>query len=222
MEAQKVIGYCRVSRDEQGRSGLGLLAQKDSIQSFADREGLEVICWVEEVHSGRDDERPNLAAAMRMAKREGAVVCVSRVCRLSRRVSFVASLLEQGVPFYVADLGRQVDSFMVHLCAAFAEEEAKKISRRTTEALAQAKARGVQLGNPRLEEVRHLGWEGMKRNADDFALKVEPMVMALFSDGKGWTEIAEHLNSVGLRTRRGGPWYPNSVRRVVKRISNLR
>ena len=216
----KIISYCRVSQEDQGRSGLGLLAQKQSIQSFAEREGLEIIASFEEVQSGRDDDRPTLAVAMRLAKKEGATICVSKLCRLSRRVSFVASLMDQGVPFVVAELGREVSPFVLHLWSAFAEEEAKKISARTKEALAELKAQGIKLGNPRLDEVRHLAWEGNKKKADDFADRLEPMVMGLFSSGKSFSEISRHLNAAGVPSRRGGKWFPASVSRLVKRLSS--
>lgn len=147
----KAIAYVRVSSREQGRSGLGLEAQRSAIQTFAAREDIEIIEWFSEVESGKRisdtlDERPQLQAALRAAKILRGPVVVSKLDRLSRDVHFISGLMVQRVEFVVCEFGRQVDPFMLHIRAAFAEQERKMISDRTKAALGALKARGVKLG----------------------------------------------------------------------------
>jgi DNA invertase Pin-like site-specific DNA recombinase len=145
------IAYLRVSTAEQGRSGLGLEAQRTAILAFAAREGLAVSHWFTEVQSGKRvsdtlDERPQLQAALRYSKAAGSPILVSRLDRLSRDVHFISGLMVQRVEFIACELGRVADPFMLHLFAALAEKERAMISRRTKDALAALKARGVKLG----------------------------------------------------------------------------
>ena len=147
------IGYCRVSTAEQGKSGLGLEAQKTAIEAFAGREGFVVSEWYTEVQSGKRisdtlDERPQLQAALRAGKAQKCPILVSRLDRLSRDVHFVSGLMVQRVEFIACELGRVQDPFMLHLFAALAEKERAMISQRTKAALAALKARGVKLGTP--------------------------------------------------------------------------
>lgn len=148
------IGYLRVSTAEQGKSGLGLEAQKAAIESFAAREGFIVTSWFTEVQSGKRvsdtlDERPQLQAALALGKAQKIPILVSKLDRLSRDVHFISGLMVQRVEFIVAELGRNNDPFMLHLFAALAEKERAMISQRTKAALAALKARGVKLGPPR-------------------------------------------------------------------------
>lgn len=147
----KAVAYVRVSSREQGRSGLGLDAQRSAIKAFAERENIEIVEWFPEVESGKRisdtlDERPQLRNALASAKELKGPVIVSKLDRLSRDVYFIAGLMVQRVEFIVCELGRQPDPFMLHLFAALGEKERKLISERTTAALAALKARGVKLG----------------------------------------------------------------------------
>lgn len=147
------IGYCRVSTAEQGKSGLGLEAQKAAIEAFAVREGFTVSEWFTEVMSGKRvsdtlDERPQLQAALKLGKSLKCPILVSRLDRLSRDVHFISGLMVQRAQFVVCELGTDVDPFMLHLFAALAEKERAMISQRTKAALAALKARGVKLGSP--------------------------------------------------------------------------
>jgi DNA invertase Pin-like site-specific DNA recombinase len=147
------IGYCRVSTAEQGKSGLGLEAQRAAIEAFASREGFTVSEWFTEVQSGKRisdtlEERPQLQAALRLGKSLKCPILVSRLDRLSRDVHFISGLMVQRVEFIACELGRVQDPFMLHLFAALAEKERAMIGQRTKAALAALKARGVRLGSP--------------------------------------------------------------------------
>ena len=147
------IGYVRVSTAEQGKSGLGLEAQRAAIEAFAAREGMAVTEWFSEVQSGKRvsdtlDERPQLQLALQRSKDQKLPILVSRLDRLSRDVHFISGLMIHKVKFMVAELGPDVDSFTLHIFAALAEKERALISQRTKAALAALKARGVKLGCP--------------------------------------------------------------------------
>lgn len=145
-----LISYIRVSGKKQGRSGLGLEAQRRHIESFAAAEGFEIVQEFVEVETGKGfdalERRPQLKAALKAAKKLKCEVAVAKLDRLSRDVAFIATLMSQRVPFIVCALGRNVDPFTLHIYAALAEQERRMISRRTKEALAEAKQRGVKLG----------------------------------------------------------------------------
>src|ERR1700731_2435681 len=144
------IGYVRVSTTSQGRSGLGLEAQRAAIARFAETEGLDVTQVYEEVETGSGadalERRPQLAAALRAARKAKSPVLVAKLDRLSRDVHFISGLMGQRVEFVVCDLGRQSDPFVLHLYAALAEKERSMISARTKAGLAAAKRRGTKLG----------------------------------------------------------------------------
>jgi DNA invertase Pin-like site-specific DNA recombinase len=155
---QSIITYIRVSTSQQGRSGLGIEAQKEALRHFAGAEGYEVIREFVEVETGKGsdalDRRPQLRAVLASARKLRCHVAVAKLDRLSRDVHFISRLMAHKVPFLVAELGPDVDPFVLHLFAALAEKERALISTRTRQALAAAKARGVTLGNPRLHAAR--------------------------------------------------------------------
>ncbi len=150
----KIVTYLRVSTDGQGRSGLGLEAQREALARFAAAEGLDLASEFVEVETGKGadalERRPLLRQALDEARRLKCAIAVAKLDRLSRDVHFISGLMAQRVPFVVAELGPDVDPFVLHLYAALAEKERAMISRRTKDALRAAKARGVVLGNPRL------------------------------------------------------------------------
>src|SRR5271155_4132397 len=149
---RQIISYIRVSTGKQGRSGLGIEAQREAIARFAEAEGCEVLAEVVEVETGKGadalDRRPKLAEALAKARKSKAAVVVAKLCRLSRDVAFISGLMAQRAPFIVAELGADADPFMLHIHAALAEKERHLISDRTRAALAAKKAQGVRLGNP--------------------------------------------------------------------------
>jgi DNA invertase Pin-like site-specific DNA recombinase len=153
-DVKRAIGYIRVSTQKQGRSGLGLAAQKEAISQFAASEGLTVIQWLQDVESGSHSERPALIEALKNSKILGCPVVVAKLDRLSRDAHFILSLMKEKSEFIVADIGRVDDPMMLHIHAVFAESERKKISDRTKAALAARKARGLPLGNPNFKPRR--------------------------------------------------------------------
>ena len=220
-EMSEVVAYLRVSTDRQGRSGLGLEAQREAIGRFARDQGLDLVEERVEVESGKGADalelRPQLRSALDIARRRKCAIVVAKLDRLSRDVHFISGLMAQRVPFVVAELGPDVDPFVLHLYAALAEKERAMISQRTKAALQAAKARGVRLGNPNLANVRGKGSEGTKAAADRFAANVLPLIKPMRDEGRTLREIAAALNERAVPTARGGRWAAATVRDVLMR-----
>ena len=218
-----IVAYYRVSTREQGRSGLGIDAQRAAVARFAEAEGFTIVGEHVEIETGKGSDalerRPHLTAALDEARRHGkAPIAVSKLDRLSRDVAFVAGLMAQRVAFIVAELGADCDPFMLHLYAALAQKERTLISARTKAALAAAKARGQVLGNPRLAEVRDAANAASVANADAFAAVVEPVIAEAQAAGaKSLRQIAAALNARGTATARGGKWEATTVRNIMRR-----
>lgn len=219
-----LIAYYRVSTREQGKSGLGIEAQRQAVAWFAAAEGFEIMGEYVEVETGKGsdalDRRPQLAAALGEARRHRCAVVVAKLDRLSRDVAFIAGLMAQRVPFIVAELGAGADPFMLHIYAALAEQERRMISARTRAALEAAKARGVRLGNPNLAAAREPANAVRMAMADDHAGRVLPVIREI--EGTGATTlraIADALNARGIATARGGRWAAQTVANVLKRAA---
>ena len=218
----KAVVYTRVSTSEQGKSGLGLQAQLDAITEFCKVENIEVVGHFEEVLSGGGADalvrRPELARALKQAKKEGAYVVVSRLDRLSRNVAFISALMELKTPFLVVQLGRNTDSFTMHLYAVLSEKERTLISERTKAALKVLKDKGVQLGNrTNLGEALQISNVVNRQLAGDFASTVLPTIQQFRNAGDSLEAIAGKLNKMKLPTRRGGAWHSTTVRNILKR-----
>ena len=216
------IAYYRVSTQAQGRSGLGLDAQKAAVRQFAEANGLTLIFEFEEVETGKGadalDRRPVLAMALREAKRQKCRVVVAKLDRLSRDVAFISGLMAQRVPFYVAELGLDVDPFMLHVYAALAQKERDLISRRTKDALQAKKAQGVKLGNPNPKASAKRAQDAHKASADRFAANVRPVIESIRKAGAtSYEAIAAEMNARNVKTARGGAWHATTVRNVVQR-----
>jgi DNA invertase Pin-like site-specific DNA recombinase len=218
-EMSKIVAYLRVSTREQGKSGLGIDAQRAAVAAFATANGLEIAAEFVEIETGKGsdalDRRPQLAAALAKAKALRCEVVVSKLDRLSRDVHFISGLMAQRVSFVVAELGPDVDPFMLHIYAALAEKERALISQRTTAALSAAKARGVTLGNPKLAEARAKALAVTTPRADAFAANVRPIIDSL--SPMSLRDIADALNARGVKTARGGLWFAAQVSRVLAR-----
>ena len=217
-----LITYIRVSKAQQGRSGLGIEAQRQALSNFAQNEGFDVTREFVEVETGKGsdalDRRPQLKAALAAARKLRCHVAVAKLDRLSRDVHFISGLMAHKVPFLVAELGPDVDPFVLHRFAALAEKERALISTRTRQALAAAKARGVTLGNPRLSVARKNAVEAVKAEADRYAANVLPIIREAQKAGATTLrEIAEALNARGIATARGGQWHATSVSNVLNR-----
>jgi DNA invertase Pin-like site-specific DNA recombinase len=222
-EPRALIAYCRVSTGRQGRSGLGLEAQREALERFADTESFRIIREYTEIETGKGadalERRPQLAAALAEARRKRCPVAVAKLDRLSRDVAFISGLMAQRVRFIVAELGEETDPFVLHLFAAMAERERAMISARTREALARAKARGVKLGGPKLAEARKAALASVKALADQNAANVLPLIREIRKVGvKSLRQIADALNARGISTPRGGKWYAKSVSNLLARV----
>lgn len=217
-----LITYIRVSTSQQGRSGLGIEAQRQTLTHFAQAEGFTVVREFVEVETGKGadalDRRPQLKAALAAAKKLKCPVAVAKLDRLSRDVHFISGLMAHKVPFVVAELGPDVDPFVLHLFAALAEKERALISTRTRQALSAAKARGVTLGNPKLAVARKSAVETVKAEADRYAANVLPIIREAQKAGASTLrQIADVLNARGIPTARGGQWYAQSIANILER-----
>lgn len=216
---QKFILYYRVSTKEQGKSGLGLEAQETDLQVFLDQFAetpFEVIATFTDIQSGADNERPELVKALDLCRKTGATLLVSKLDRLSRRLSFIATLMEDPkVSFRVASIPR-ASKMELHLYAMLAEQERDFISARTKAALAALKAKGKKLGGIRPKtEARNMA---VKEKAEGYAQKVAGMVQPMRQAGKTLREIADCLNASGVQTSRGGKWSAAQVMRTLERL----
>jgi DNA invertase Pin-like site-specific DNA recombinase len=220
---KSAIAYYRVSTQRQGRSGLGLEAQRTAVTRFAQAEDITISGEFTEVETGKGadalDRRPQLAAALATARKEKCPVLVAKLDRLSRDVAFIAGLMAQQVPFIVAELGADADPFMLHLYAALAEKERRQISERTRAALAARKERGTKLGNPHnANDAASAGRQAQVIAAEQFAASVLPVIAKLQDSGvTSYRGIAMALNGRGIRTARGGRWQVSNVRNLLAR-----
>src|SRR5215813_2032487 len=207
----EIIFYARVSTRRQGKSGLGLSAQRKAVQAFADAEAFQIISEYVEVETGKGvlNRRPQLKAALVEAKRRKCSIVVAKLDRLSRDVEFISGLMSRRVPFIVAALGRDVDPFMLHIYAALAEQERRMISQRTKAALAEAKRRGVRLGNPEQAKANRL-------EAEAHAERLRPVLTELRDLPS--RAIAAELAKRAIPTPRGGDWQSTTVMRLLRRL----
>ena len=209
-----LIAYLRVSKERQGRSGLGLEAQRNQIERYAADNNYQITEEFVEVETGKGfdalDRRPQLRAALQDADKLKCSVVVAKLDRLSRNVAFIASLMEKHVPFLVVSLP-EAKPFMLHVYAAIAKEERRMIAQRTKDALAAAKRRGVRLGSKTIAAKNR---ESANRHAESLRRFLTPVVVA----GHSCRAIAADLNRRGIVTARGGQWHPITVHRVVQRL----
>jgi DNA invertase Pin-like site-specific DNA recombinase len=223
-----IIAYYRVSTKQQGESGLGLEAQEATVQGYARQSSATIRAAYVEVESGKLADRPELARALAHAKRSKATLCVAKLDRLARNVEFLAKVMNSGCEFAAADMPA-ANRFMLHVMAAVAEHEAKAISDRTRAALAAAKARGMLLGSARpghwkgredkrlagLKKARAAAVRVKQENAREAYTDLLPSIATLKREGLSLRAIAEKLNAEGHTTRRGRPWNPVQVSRVL-------
>jgi DNA invertase Pin-like site-specific DNA recombinase len=215
------VSYLRVSTAKQGAKGLGIEAQRATVEAFARQEGVSIAAEYVEVETGKGhdalDRRPQLAAALAHARRLKAPVVVAKLCRLGRDVHFISGLMANRVPFVVTELSADADPFMLHIYASLAEKERAQISERTTAALAAAKARGVKLGSP--TGAKTIGNARAVRSEQ--ATKANATTRAVIAEirrtGKTTlVAIAAELERRGVRTPAGrSSWAPAQVARLI-------
>jgi DNA invertase Pin-like site-specific DNA recombinase len=208
------VAYIRVSTAHQGKSDLGLEAQQAALARFAEAEGYDLIQTFQEVETGKGadalDRRPQLAAALQVAKKRKAPIIVAKLDRLSRDVHFISGLMMHKTPFIVAELGADADPFMLHVYAALAEKERRLISQRTRDALAAKKAQGVKLGGLNAKGIAN------RDKALERAEQLRPLPTEL--SGLSHGRMASALNARNVPTPEGGRWHAVTVKRVLSRL----
>jgi DNA invertase Pin-like site-specific DNA recombinase len=217
---KQYVIYTRVSTEEQGRSGLGLEAQRRDIDIFLSNYSdvpWEIIGEYQDVLSGKNDDRPQLAAALRKVRETGAELLVAKLDRLSRKVSFIATLMDDPkVKLRVASMPN-ADKFQLHIYAALAEQERDFISKRTKAALQVAKEKGTKLGGLRDKTMKRN--EAIQAKAKREAEKVMKIIGPMRQAGQTLATIAGALNDMEVATSRGGQWTPMQVKRVLDRVA---
>ena len=215
------VVYLRVSTAKQGRSGLGQEAQEEAVRRFLGTAA--PLATYREIESGNNNGRPQLAAALDRCRRAGARLLIAKLDRLARDVAFIAALMKSDVKFTACDMP-EADAFRLHIEAAIAEEERRKISERTKDALAAAKARGVKLGGVRPGQHsftlvdKQRSAERQAGRAAEYASSICSQVAELRREGRvSLAQLAEGLNARGILTPRGKTWTPIQVSRVIKR-----
>jgi DNA invertase Pin-like site-specific DNA recombinase len=220
MPAGRFVAYYRVSTAAQGRSGLGLEAQKAAVLAFLNGGPWKLLGEFTEVESGANNERPELARAMNACRLKGATLIIAKLDRLSRDAHFLLGLEKAGVEFVAADMP-SANRMTVGIMAVVAEEERRMIAARTKNALAAAKARGVVLGGwkggPKVDGK--LGAEANREKASEFAAKLAPIMAEMVQRSLSLRQIASELMDQGIQTPRGGQWTATAVRNLLSRLA---
>jgi DNA invertase Pin-like site-specific DNA recombinase len=226
--AEKYVCYYRVSTTDQGKSGLGLDAQRKTVEDYLNGNGSKIVGEYTEVESGGKDDRPELQKAITDCKLKGARLVVAKLDRLSRDLHFITELQKAGVRFVIAEMPDATE-LTIHIYAALAQHERKLISQRTKDALAELKKKGVKLGSPILKRGERIPGSGLHTDraravciekADTHARDMLPIIKEMKRQGAtSLREIASMLNESGYTTPRGKAWQATSVNRILKRAS---
>jgi DNA invertase Pin-like site-specific DNA recombinase len=218
MAEGRFIAYYRVSTARQGRSGLGLEAQRAAVAAYLNGGSWTLLAEHTEVESGKDDARPELQRALQRCQLTGATLLIAKLDRLSRDAHFLLGLEKAGVEFVAADMPN-ANRLTVRLMAVIAQEEREMISARTKAALAAAKARGVRLGGYKGGPIvdHRKGTAARQRRADAYAAKVAPIAMEMKRTGMSLGRISAELAAKGIQTANGGAWTPTAVRNLLMR-----
>jgi len=222
-QAMKYVAYMRVSTAKQGRSGLGLEAQREAVRRFvAERGGKIIAPEFVEVESGKHNERPELDKAFKRCRATGATLLVAKLDRLSRNAAFLMTLKDSGVLFEAADLPG-ANTMTVGVMALVAQQEREAISKRTKEALAAAKARGTVLGGLRpgagdIAKYQRRGVKAAQAKAAERLQNVADDLRSLRAEGLTLDAIAKRLNEQSITASRGGNWTATGVRRALARL----
>lgn len=231
MAKGKFVSYLRVSTDKQGRSGLGLEAQREAVARYLNGGSWSLAAEYVETESGKRSDRPKLAAALAHAKAIGATAVFAKLDRLTRNVDLLRSLVASGVDLVFCDLPHvppgAMGRFLLTQMASVAELEAGLISERTKAALAAAKRRGVKLGNPNGARALRGKQTGNSEAVAAIKLKAQEHaanLRAILDDvrAQGITsvrKVAQELNRRGIITPRGGEWQPTTVVRLLARLA---
>ncbi len=225
MENGKFVSYLRVSTARQGISGLGLEAQRAAVAGFLNGGDWTLVQEVLEVESGKRNDRPALATALKLCRKHRATLVIAKLDRLARNVAFISNLMESGVEFVAVDMP-QANRFVVHILAAVAEQEAEAISKRTKAALAAAKARGTKLGGRRVSaerfaEIRATARQARTERTVKARTELIPTIRKIQALGTTTLRaIATELNAREIETpRHGGQWSAVQVQRVIGKVA---
>jgi DNA invertase Pin-like site-specific DNA recombinase len=220
MACGKFVTYYRVSTQRQGQSGLGVDAQKEAVKNYLSGGAGEVVGEFEEVETGKGSDalarRPQLAAALALCKKSGARLLIAKLDRLARNVFFISGLMESKVKFVACDMP-EANELTIHIMAAFAEHEAKRISERTKDALRAAKARGVVLGKAGMRNLKPK-IEARQQAAHEFAQRLAPIINGFRAQGLSQRAMVAELNRLNIRAARGGLWSLNQLQSVFARM----
>lgn len=217
---KKFVSYYRVSRKEQGISGLGLSAQRTAVEKYvASQQGI-ILHEFTEIETGTNKrERIEIHKAIQQAKNESAVLVIAKLDRLARNVSFISSLMDAGIEFVAVDMPT-ANNFTIHIFSALAQQEALLISSRTRLALAELKKNGVSLGNPKNlnDEARAKGIEKIKYNANnnDRNRQAQSVIINCKEKGMSYRQIADYLNKLNFKTRYGNQFLASTVHQLYK------
>ena len=213
----KFVAYFRVSTDRQGRSGLGLEAQREAVENYLNGGRWSLVAEFIEIESGKRNDRPELEKALAICRKQKAKLVIAKLDRLSRNLAFIATLMDSGVEFIAVD-NPHANELTIHILAAVAQHEREIISARTSAALKAAKARGKRLGNPKLSEARRHAAMAKKEMADRYSANVLPVIREIQGSGiKSLRGVARALAARGIPTSRGGAWTPVQVSAILQR-----
>ena len=220
----RFVSYLRVSTEQQGKSGLGLEAQRAAVSIYLNGGSWELVKEVVEVESGKRNDRPALAQALRLCRQQKAKLVIAKLDRLARNVHFISGLVESGVEFIAVDMP-EANRFMLHIMASIAEHEAEAISKRTIAALAAAKALGTKLGGRRVspERFAEIGVQARKAHSDQSkqaAMQLLPIITEVRAAGATTLRaISSELNAREVeRPRKAGQWSSVQVMRVLAKL----
>jgi DNA invertase Pin-like site-specific DNA recombinase len=219
----KFVAYVRVSTAKQGRSGLGLEAQRETVRQFVATRGGRIIApEFVEVETGKRNDRPELQSALKRCRLTGATLVVAKLDRLSRNAAFLMTLRDSGVDFVAADLP-EANTMTVGVMAVVAQHEREAISQRTKAALAAARVRGKRLGGfralaPNIAVYQRRGVEAVRERAAQSAEERREVIEVLHREGLSLNAIAARLNGDSVRSSRGGAWTATAVKRTLKRL----
>ena len=215
---KQFVLYSRVSTTLQGKSGLGLDAQKHAMDEYINNVGGEVVGQFVDIQSGKDDgNRPQLQLALNLARKTNSIILVSKLCRLSRDLEFTAHLMKDSkISFRVCSMP-DADEFTISIWSCMVMQERREISRRTKDALAAAKKRGVRLGTTGKENIKKCNLARIQQ-ADNYAKELNLLIKPLRDAGQPLQMIANGLNASGITTSRGSKFTPVQVSRILERV----
>jgi DNA invertase Pin-like site-specific DNA recombinase len=219
METKSVIAYYRRSTDKGQKHSIA--RQQNDVSVFCQANDLTVIHSFEETASGKNMEREQLVRALDLSSKTKMPIIVASLSRLGRNAGGVIALMDKQ-EIIVADKGMSCSKMVLSILAVVDQNERERIGSRTKAGLAAAKAKGIVLGNPRLEEARVASLNTRRANADDFALSLAHLILPLHQAGSMASQIARDLNCWDVKTRRGGKWTHRTVLNLIARVERIR